>query len=276
MSKLQEIIKYLALAFAFFLITMIVSCGMFLLKNFSSVLGLTKSSYESKTEKVLLEIKDNNIKDLYVDVATVNTNIKLGKSFKVKTDSDYINIQNNNGKISVIERKHNVFGRKSNKTLAIYIPKDLILDFVKLDLGIGNIDISNINLLKGDFDFGIGNIIIESINVNNELSLDCGIGNTIIKSGVIHNLELDTGMGSVKINTSLFGDNKLDLGVGKTELNLLSSDSDYRFEIDKGLGSVKYNNKTIDNDEKFGLGNNIIEVSGGVGKITINTSNNNA
>lgn len=271
MSKAQEVIKYLALALAFFLIITIISCIMFAFKFFGSFLGLTKSDNTKSAEKVLIEDINNNLRYLDVDVATINVQIKTGKTFKVETNSDYIDIKQNNSKVFVIEKDHNLFGRKNDKTLTIYIPEDLTLDEVKLECGIGNVDISSINLLKGDFNFGIGNAVINYINVTNELSLDGGIGNTTIKNGLINNLELDTGMGNTKLDVELVGNNKIDSGVGKVELNLLPSVSGYSFKVDKGIGSVKYNDKKMGNETQFGFGSNIIEIDGGMGEIVIKT-----
>ena len=65
------------------------------------------------------------------------------------------------------------------------------------------------------------------------------------------------------------GKNKIDIGVGSFYLNVLDNISNYKLKLNKGIGTIKVNDEEIKNDTTIGAGDNIINISGGVGSINI-------
>ena len=89
MSSAQKIIKYLALAFASFLIFIIITSiisGMTILSNIFDDNDNNNQTVE-KNESLISDSKDLNI-----DLATSDLIIKAGNKFKVETTNKYISV----------------------------------------------------------------------------------------------------------------------------------------------------------------------------------------
>ena len=93
---------------------------------------------------------------------------------------------------------------------------------------------------------------------------------TYITNSKLQDLSLDLGAGKFYFNGTLLGKNEIDQGVGEVILDL--QNNDYKFETSKGLGSITINGVSYKNDIKLGEGQNIIDIDGGIGSISINTN----
>ena len=124
------------------------------------------------------------------------------------------------------------------------------------------------SLNKLSIDMGIGDTLISDVIASN-VEIDSGTGKTTITNSTFTDLELDTGVGEVSFTGGLYGDNSIDCGIGDISLNLVGSEEDYRLLIDKGLGDVTINGTDF-KDSTYGSGNNRIEIDGGIGAIDIN------
>ena len=67
-------------------------------------------------------------------------------------------------------------------------------------------------------------------------------------------------------NQTIIGDKIL---VYDSEGNIV--ESDYSIEVDKGISSCTFNGKELKDDTRYGDGENIIEIDGGIGDIEITT-----
>ena len=91
-----------------------------------------------------------------------------------------------------------------------------------------------------------------------------------IENSVLNNLELDCGVGEFEMTAKLIGNTDIDCGVGRLEVNLIGNEDDYKISAKKGLGSFTINSKQIQNDTKYGNGENYIKIDGGIGSIRVN------
>ena len=53
-------------------------------------------------------------------------------------------------------------------------------------------------------------------------------------------------------------------------INLIGTEDNYKIKSEKGLGNVTINNEKIKSNTYYGNGTNQIEISGGIGSISIN------
>ena len=263
MSQAQKIIKYIAIAFAVFLIFSIASGIMYGLVSFVSIFDTNDKSLENLEE---LKIT-NNILVLDVEVGSANVVIKQGDALKVETNNKNISIKENNNSLLITEKKHNWFNKSNDSELIIYVPNDYIFDDVSIETGAGKIDINHLSTKILDFDLGAGAVTIDNLIVINESTIEGGAGKISIFNGSINNLGLDMGVGEVSITSKLTGNNKINAGVGKMNLNLLGND--YKIKVDKGIGSTTINNEKVTDSSYYGEGTNIIDIDGGVGSINI-------
>lgn len=271
MSIAQKIIKYLALAFAIFLIVTIFSGILTGIYTMSNILGLKKESTESITEISTLELEEiDDYAYLDIEIKYSNFKIKLGKKFEVQTNNNNIEVNQKNNKLKIIEKQSNWFWRNSNEEeLIVYIPENIEFEKVNIETGAGRVNIEEIKAEKLKLNLGAGETIINNI-ISDNVDIDGGVGKFTIENGTINNLDFDLGIGETTINAKITGNNKIDTGIGSLKLNIDGNIEDYKFKVEKGIGNIKLNGKQVSNNEIIGNGENVIDIDGGIGEIIIN------
>lgn len=266
MSQLQKTIKYLAIAFALFLLISIISGIMY---GFSFLGDIFVKNNQNNTKNLESLEYDQNVLTLDINVASSNISFKKGDAFKVQTNNKYIDSYQEENKLYLTERKNSMFHHKENNELVVYIPNDLIFDKIEIESGAGKMAIEKLSTKQLYLDLGAGKVTINDLTVLEKAKIDGGVGEITIKSSNIHNLDLDMGIGKLFLNSQLRGNNKIDSGVGKMNLLLLGSLSDYSITLNKGLGSSTINHKNMSEDTIYGTGENNLLIDGGIGSIQI-------
>ena len=255
MTTAQKIIKYLAIAFAIFLIVTIISTVLGVLFGLSAILGLKKDIEENlNTEMTATSFENTDITKLDIEIAFTKLTIKTGDTLKVETDNNNIKFEQENQKLEIKEKNKKWFSNYEEKELILYLPEDLELEKVHIELGAGETE-------------------IQDLTVSKECEIDGGAGKLSILGGTINALDLDLGVGEVNLQTELTGKNEINAGVGSLNIDLQGEATSYKIQADKGLGTIKIDGKEISNGETFGDGENYIEVDGGIGNIDINLNN---
>jgi len=269
MTQVQRVIKYLAIAFAIFLIFNIVYAVIFGIQSVFCI--FTDNEDETITELHDLSIpNDSLVSNLDIDLAYTSLIVNVGDEFKIETNQDTILCRQERNTILIEEDDD--FGflkRNKDSQLLITVPKEFVFEKVEIDTGAGKISIEELNTNKLSFDFGAGKTEIEELNVLKDAELDGGAGEIKILSGEIHNLDVDMGVGKFILKSSLIGNHQIDAGVGEMNLELLGEVDDYAIKVDKGIGSVSIDGKKIENGFKYGDGDNFIDINGGVGTISV-------
>lgn len=263
MSQTQKIIKYLAFAFALFLIVSIVSGVMY---GFVFLGNVFYPIEENVALSNPVSINENTL-CLDIDVSSSNITIKVGDALSFQTNNQYIYSEEENNQFSIKEKKHNWFSK--NQELVIYIPKDVLFEEVEMKTGAGKIMIEQLSTKKLSLDLGAGNISIKNLNVLERTKIESGAGKLDIASGIIHNLDFDMGVGSVSISSQFVGDSKINSGIGKLYLCLFGTLEDYEVTLDKGLGNATIQKEEMKNGSIYGTGTNRLEIDGGIGNIEI-------
>ena len=269
MKPFQEVIKYIAIAFAIFLIVSIVSASLAGFYAISGILGLKKANEIKSDDIKQKEFLDTNINTLEINVNYTNLTIKTGNTLCVETNNTRIKCKQNNEKLEIKEEKHNWFFNNDNLDLIIYIPETMNLKKVDINSGAGEINIERLYTEELEFELGAGKTTIENLIVSRECNIDGGAGKVDILSGLINNLDLDMGVGEVNISSMLTGRNDIDAGVGNLNIDLLKGKENYTIRVNKGIGNVKVDGNSLSNGTVFGSGANYLEVDGGIGNIKI-------
>lgn len=263
MSEAQKVIKYLAIAFAVFLIINIFSAMFYGLNSLSNIFDEEKS--------ITNELKDVDINSsvsiLSIDVTTANVTIKPGNILNVEVDNDDIKVRQDNNKI-YIEENTNWFKFNNDSNLLITVPSSLVFAGVAVDTGAGKLDINNLTTDNLYLDLGAGKANINNMTVNKVAEIDGGAGEINIKTSVINNLDMDMGVGKVYLNAQLLGNNEIDSGVGKVDIDLIGTINDYKITLDKGIGETIIDGKSIVSGT-YGSGASKISIDGGVGNINV-------
>lgn len=270
MIKVQKIIKYLAIGFAIFLIVNIISLATYGIISIGNIFNNNENNTITEGFK---DIKPKNkVGKLEIETKGIAITIKNGDKFKIETDNKDIKIKESNNKLLIIEDNKKLFHKPDYTELIITITEDYQFDEISIDNGAGKIEIDTLNTKKIDLDLGAGRVNISNLLVLEEANIDGGTGEININNSSIRNLDLDLGVGKVTLNSSLNGFNEIDGGIGELSVNLIGTEDDYQIKSAKALGKITLNGEKIQSDIPYGNGNNLIEISGGIGNININYS----
>lgn len=269
MTTVQKIIKYLAIAFAIFLIVSIVSAILGGIYGLAFILGIKQN--EPLTELNTIEWDNNELPTiLEIDVRYSNLQIKTGNNFIAQTNNPNIECAQTNNTLVIKEKGNNWFNKNNKYELTVYIPTELEFQEVEIENGAGTINIEAIVAEKLILNLGAGETTIKNVNANN-LKIDNGTGRLMISSGRIKDLDLDMGVGETEISANLVGNSKIDTGVGSLKLNLSDNEEAYRIKVNKGIGTISLNGKELLDNTINGNGENFIDINGGIGEIKIKT-----
>lgn len=266
MINFHKIIKYCALAFAFFLVFGILSGIMYLMMSLGNAF-----SKDSNPSDRLEELNINGIaKVINININHSNLIIKTGEVFKVMTNNEDIVIREEENGLFIEEENNRwlSFG-KHEDNLVIYVPNDLILDEIVIDTGTGKIEIDKLSTQKLYLDLGSGNLVANQLEVLEKGEIDGGVGEIEVKQGLLYNLDLDMGVGNATLNSYLLGKSDISVGVGSINLNLMGNKDEYNITVDKEIGSVKMEGTEIRSNTHYGNGSNLIQIDGGIGNIDI-------
>ena len=276
MTTAQKVIKYLATAFAVFLIITIISAILSGVYALLSALGLIHTNKDIVTENLKVISKEvKEVTTLKIDLAYTNLDIKTGDDFKVETNNSKITFEENNGSVKIKEENRNWLNNNNmSSNLIIYIPEDMIaIDETKIQTGAGKINIEKLNTQSLYLELGAGDVYIENVIATGETKIDGGVGKTELKSCEINNLKANLGMGEFTFCGKLTGKSKIDSGVGAINIDLIDNKNNYKIDVSKGLGNVTLDGQKLETDRVYGIGENYLDIDGGIGEIKIDFEN---
>lgn len=272
MTTAQKVIKYIATAFAVFLIITIISLilsGSYALLSAFGLIHTNKNIITDDLKVISSEV--NEVSTLKIDLACTNLDIKTGNSFKVETNNSKITFEEKDGSVKIKEENRNwLNNNNSESNLIIYIPEDMIdIDETKIETGAGKINIENLNTQSLYLELGAGDVYLENVIATGDTKIDGGVGKTELKSCEINNLKANLGMGEFVFNGKLIGKSEIDSGVGAINIKLMEKKENYTIEVDKGLGNVTLDGQKLEIDRVYGTGKNYLDIDGGIGSIKI-------
>lgn len=266
MSGLQKTIKYIAIAFAIYLTFNILYGIMYGISFMGSLFDNDKNDVTERLDN--FEINKNTLL-LDIDVSSSSIIIKEGDSFRAESNNKYINSKQDNNKLYITERKHNLLNNKDNE-LIIYIPTDFVIDAVLIDNGAGKVNIEALTTKELYLNLGAGKVDINNLSVLEKAKIDGGAGDLTINAIDIHNLDLSMGIGKLSLTSKLIGNSKINCGVGEMNLSLIGTLDDYEVSLDKGVGNATIDGYNMKDNNTYGMGINKIDIDGGIGSIDIN------
>ena len=261
MSSFVRVIKYLAIAFALFLIVTI----------FTGILGVGQgiisfSGFFNDDTVLELDAKTNY---LDIELKCGDLKIKTADELKVETRSDKIKVEQDGEKIKVKDETNSMFGCDKQE-IFVYLP-DMTFEAISIKSGAGRVEAESLKADETYLSLGAGEVIINEL-ISKNPRIKTGAGSLTIKSGELKDLKLEMGAGEAKISASLTGKNEIECGIGRLELNLAGKKSEYDFELEKGLGRILFNGAEISADTELGGGETKIDIDGGIGEIDIRTA----
>lgn len=209
---------------------------------------------------------ESDIHSLDIQIGAADFTIKQADSFSVESNLKYLTVSEKNGVLSIVDEAKKG-AEYEGPILTLYMPTDRMYESIDISTGAGVLTADTLSAKSLEFELGAGDVNISNLIVESEADMKGGAGKITIADGSIRNLELEMGVGELNLTAALLGDSDLTFGVGESNLTLLGDEEDYRIEMEKGLGGIMIDGKVVSDSDRFGNGQNSVEIQGGVGSI---------
>ncbi|SEK42032.1 DUF4097 family beta strand repeat-containing protein [Ruminococcus albus] len=211
-------------------------------------------------------------------VISVSDNFELGKASSVKIDAgagkldirpssdDRIHIEGNVPEDYVIKENDgillvdltqnwnfhfnfNAFDIGSSTVDAILYLPEIEYEELYLEVGAGEITVTDIKCREASIDSGAGEITVNGLTAKGLVRTDIGAGEITITKAVTGGLDVDIGAGEFTYTGEVNGDIDVDCGAGDCNIALTNDQDEfykkYSVDTDSGVGDIKvtFNNK---------------------------------
>ena len=230
--------------------------------------NFNKIDIKSSSYNVLIQSSE-------VNKATLSYYQKIKNTIDTTVKDGQLTINDNNSKLDSTSKKHiNFFELKDlislssaidqevrKQTIIITLPKKQTIDFLKVDLATGNLDLSHSTVRQVDINLNMGNLNFNKMIVSN-LKANLDVGSVDSDNTLFTNADLSIAMGDYSGDNLIFnGHNKLDVTSGDIEIAL--KDYTLNVQADSHSGEVDItNNLKISKD-------NTLTITSDLGDITV-------
>ena len=251
--------------------------------------GLTDLQNQNKSELDYVKKEVNNfnkidiksssynvlIQSSEVNKATLSYYQKIKNTIDTTVKDGQLTINDNNSKLDLTSKKHiNFFELKDlislssaidqevrKQTIIITLPKKQTIDFLKVDLATGNLDLSHSTVRQVDINLNMGNLNFNKMIVSN-LKANLDVGSVDSDNTLFTNADLSIAMGEYSGNNLIFnGHNKLDVTTGEVEIAL--KDYTINVQADSHSGEVDVTNNLKNSKD------NTLTITSDLGNITV-------
>lgn len=267
MTSFQRVIRDLANIFAIMLIAgiFIGSAGLMLVVTG----GVSIKNYVvEQQQNIDFSQTYENIDEIKIELASSHLIIRSGNELKVETNDGSIKTKVKKDTLR-IEENGKILSLFDDTTVILYLPDGKYFDKIDIEAGAGSVNIEKLLSKKLELDIGAGETAAQYINVLNNAEIDLGTGSFNVDDSDINNLSLDIGVGKCHINGDFTGRSKIDVGIGEFIMNTKSPISSYTVNAETGIGDFTVGNDRINGECTIGTGDNVLDVSGGIGKVEI-------
>lgn len=277
MNTFQRVIKYVAIGFAVFLTVVI-------LTSIVSVLTGVISIFNGKEGKKIEFSKE--FSDSHIDQLDINNNlgkiiVKTGSEFRVEATnvSERFRAEAVNGTLIIDEPDYTrwlkwlkVDKNRTKSVISVYVPEDFYARRIKIDSGVGEVNLENLSTDRLIINGGVGDIYGKGLRAM-RVDADGGVGNMNFVDVDFTDVDFDSGVGEISINGQIKGRSEFDCGIGNVNIIIKGARDDYALKINSGLGGVRVNDKRVSGEYKDNYqADNIIRIDGGVGSVDISFS----
>ena len=230
--------------------------------------NFNKIDIKSSSYNVLIQSSE-------VNKATLSYYQKIKNTIDTTVKDGQLTINDNNSKLDSTSKKHiNFFELKDliilssaidqevrKQTIIITLLKKQTIDFLKVDLATGNLDLSHSTVRQVDINLNMGNLNFNKMIVSN-LKANLDVGSVDSDNTLFTNADLSIAMGEYSGNNLIFnGHNKLDVTTGEVEIAL--KDYTINVQADSHSGEVDVTNNLKNSKD------NTLTITSDLGNITV-------
>lgn len=297
MKPVQKVIKYLAMAFAVFLMVTILS-GIV-----SAVAGVSWSNdaFGDNIEYSNITNEYDGVKDLEISNHSGNMNITYGDVSKVVVEGKNVPSTmtmevTSDGTLVIDESSKNFWiisifnwGFNNKRTeINITLPRDFIAGNAYLENGSGRFDVQGLKANSIKFDGGSGRFTGTDMKAN-KADIAAGSGGLELTNCIFGSTSVDGGSGQIQLIDNKFNDSefyvgsgsfyfsgefdgpvKVDGGSGSITMEISGNESDYYLDFNDGSGGIWLDGKRVDHYNSDNKGaDKEIEIKGGSGRVSV-------
>ncbi len=178
-----------------------------------------------------------------------------------ESNLNYLTVEEKEQSLIIKETK-NFWVNTHHAELTVCIPEGFVFKNADMITGAGKLTVDVLSADRLHLELGVGAVNIRELNAYVRSEIDGGAGKVIISGGTLYNLDLDMGVGKLDLTAAVLCNSELDYGVGATDLILIGTKDDYKIQLDKGLGSAAIDGESMSDGAVFGNGSNQIHIDG--------------
>ena len=276
MTGFQKFIKYAAIAFGIYLSITIVFVLLGIARGFvgasknNELRNFVKDREEYQTEDITRTYE--NIKKLEVNVEETELIIRNGDTFRIEGTNipDRMEIEQNGDTLKVSDEELPSNFSDENMVVTIYIPEDVKLDNIDLEINYVSADIQKLNTANLKLDVYSNYCEIDEIIADN-MEFENEEGNIDIYDAEIGRLLFDSESGVEDVSLDITGNAEINLEYSYTDMNLIGTQEDYQISTKNRSGNIYIDGETItSNAETWGSGSTKINLDNVNADIFIN------
>ena len=266
MTGFQKFIKYAAIAFGIYLSITIV------LALLGIARGLVRASKNDEFKDIVTDREEyhtenitrtyENIKNLEINVEETELIIKNGDTFRIDGTNipDRMEIKQDGDRLKVSDEELPSDFSDENMVVTIYVPEDIKLDTIDLEINYVPADIQKLNTANLKLDIynnycEIDEIIADNMEFKNEE------GNIDIYNAEIGRLLFDSESGVEDVSLDITENAEINLEYSYTDMNLIGKQEDYQISTKNQAGNIYIDGETItSNAETWGSGSTKINL----------------
>lgn len=139
--------------------------------------------------------------------------------------------------------------RSNTPKIVVEIPAGMTFEEMDLDLGAAEtvFELTDVTCKDLDLDVGAGVVTAKKFTVTGKMDVSIGVGSARIDGGTYQDIKLDCGMGDFVMKGKLSGNLTGKCGMGSMELKLEGNETDYNYKVSCGMGGIDVNGTTYSN-----------------------------
>jgi len=196
-----------------------------------------------------------------IRVGVYNVSIQTGNDYRisgyvrndlrVSVDGDTLIVSEPTGRRRGFNINFGFFGRNSdNGALTITVPTNTVLGSLLLELGVGQLNLRDIEALSADISNGVGDIRTSGVT--------------------LADAQISSGVGNIHLDGTLQGNNEFSSGTGNVNLTLTGYQSDFSINFQTGVGNSSMDGAAQRGGSRSGQHpSGHLDISSGVGNIRV-------
>jgi len=254
-------------------------------KFLSSIREGTRYTKSDTKESYYFAVPEGEaVSGINFEIAVGDVQIRKGTTMEITVTDMFENAISSYVKDGIWYITDSLLGSRSvhseySPEITITLPEGPVLDFVKVYLAAGRMDVDHLEAEELRLEVDAGSLKIFHLCANALLEIKNGVGEVKIYDASAKNLSVDAGVGSVDVSGVITGHNVIKGGIGEVKINLTDRNRiDFNYKVTCGIGEVEIGDRVFhgntentsydpDNADYF-------EVDCGIGHIEIDISGN--